>query len=295
VLTDGRDEVTRSAAARAFSVLAEDDKVRDWLMRLANDLSEPPALRSSCLWSLDESFSHPAVKAIFEQILENDDSSKLHRVAAQIYLNATNEGVIDWESRFVDIAEQSLMSTDRPCPHQLYVLRLLATARFLRRQKLREVVIADAISVLAERIETSFIFGSCARSQQAQDSDIDLFILGEVSVKELSPHLRDAKKKLGKSISPVIYSRQSFVGKYQGGDPFLADVIQREKNVADHIERCSRLRGQTVYERTGVVSNQDVYDLVETCERLKIEIRRWLMEKHPELLNQTSEGNGPNA
>jgi len=240
VLTDGRDEVTRSAAARAFSILADDNQIRDCLRQLANDASEPPAFRSSCLWSLDESFAHPAVKATFEQILENEDSSELYRAAAQIYLNATIEEAIDWESRFVGIAEHALMTTDRPSPHQLYVLRSLATARFLRRQKLREVVIADAISALAEKIETSFIFGSSARNQQAQDSDIDLFILGEVSVKELSPHLRDAEEKLGKTISPVIYSRQSFVSKFQSGDPFLADVVQREKVAIIPADRTSK-------------------------------------------------------
>jgi hypothetical protein len=59
------------------------------------------------------------------------------------------------------------------------------------------------------------------------------------------------------------------------------------KATSDHIERCSRLRGQSVYERTGVVSERDVVDLIETVERLYSHIREWLERAHPELINQS--------
>src|SRR5438132_560654 len=38
---------------------------------------------------------------------------------------------------------------------------------------------------------------------------------------------------------------------------------------ADHFERCSRLRGQGMYERIGIVSNQDAQDLIDTTRRLR--------------------------
>ena len=58
------------------------------------------------------------------------------------------------------------------------------------------------------------------------------------------------------------------------------------KDTSDHIERCSRLRGQSVYERTGVVSLSDVEELIETVEALFSHLGSWLKNEHPELVNQ---------
>lgn len=59
------------------------------------------------------------------------------------------------------------------------------------------------------------------------------------------------------------------------------------KETSDHIERCSRLRGQSVYERTGVVDESDVLELIETVETLYLHIGQWLKSEHPELINQS--------
>jgi hypothetical protein len=53
---------------------------------------------------------------------------------------------------------------------------------------------------------------------------------------------------------------------------------------ADHIERCSRLRGQAVYERIGVVSEEDARDLVNMAQHLRSDVINWLSNQHPELL-----------
>jgi hypothetical protein len=53
---------------------------------------------------------------------------------------------------------------------------------------------------------------------------------------------------------------------------------------ADHIERCSRLRGQSIYERTGVVNEQDADDLLDTARRLRSDVLNWLVTAHPELV-----------
>ena len=62
-----------------------------------------------------------------------------------------------------------------------------------------------------------------------QDSDIDLFLLGNATLKSLSGPLRQAEKVLGRRVSPAIYTRDSFRQRFQRGDPFLLDVCRREK------------------------------------------------------------------
>lgn len=53
---------------------------------------------------------------------------------------------------------------------------------------------------------------------------------------------------------------------------------------ADHLERCSRLRSQSVYERIGVVSEEDVAELLAAARDLRRDVVTWLQSNHPELL-----------
>ena len=50
------------------------------------------------------------------------------------------------------------------------------------------------------------------------------------------------------------------------------------------LSRCSRKRGQAMYERVGVVGQQDADDLVETARRLRADVVAWLKRRHPRLV-----------
>jgi predicted nucleotidyltransferase len=121
------------------------------------------------------------------------------------------------------------MNLDDPCSHALDSLESLATAREVRRGLRLEQVLRDSLKPVADRIELSFVFGSTARRRQTDDSDIDVMIVGNVKLKDLSSQLRDAEKTLGKRVNPAIYTRESFAQKYQSGDPFLVDVYRGDK------------------------------------------------------------------
>ncbi|MGP0069585.1 MAG: hypothetical protein ACLQGP_39045 [Isosphaeraceae bacterium] len=49
------------------------------------------------------------------------------------------------------------------------------------------------------------------------------------------------------------------------------------------LSRCSRIRGQEVYDRTGVADPQDVVDLIETVKQLRLDVLSWLKADHPGL------------
>src|SRR5437867_9928380 len=53
---------------------------------------------------------------------------------------------------------------------------------------------------------------------------------------------------------------------------------------SDHLERCSRLRGQGMYERIGIASDQDAEDLIDTTRRLRTDVVKWLKNQHPKLV-----------
>jgi predicted nucleotidyltransferase len=129
----------------------------------------------------------------------------------------------------VEKIEQILMNLSHPCPHALGALEALAQAREVRRGLRLENVLREALRPLADRIEMAFVFGSTARKRQTEESDIDLLVIGNVTLKDLSTPLRIAEETLGRRIGPALYTRDSFRQKFQSGDPFLADVYRREK------------------------------------------------------------------
>ena len=54
--------------------------------------------------------------------------------------------------------------------------------------------------------------------------------------------------------------------------------------MSDHIERCSRLRGQAMYDRIGVVSEADARGLIDAASQLRTDVIDWLTSRHPDLL-----------
>ena len=54
--------------------------------------------------------------------------------------------------------------------------------------------------------------------------------------------------------------------------------------MSNHIERCSRLRGQAMYDRIGVVSEADARGLIDAASQLRTDVIDWLTSRHPDLL-----------
>lgn len=79
------------------------------------------------------------------------------------------------------------------------------------------------------------------------------------------------------------------VRKGQGHHKYGIDSLRHTlgdqwAEMSDHIERCSRLRGQAMYDRIGVVSEVDAQDLINTARQLRTDVISWLTSHHPELL-----------
>ena len=153
----------------------------------------------------------------------------LQRVAAQSLAMAVADERLAWDRGAIEKVEHVLMNLDEPCRHALDSLEQLATAREIRHGLRLESVLAESLRPVSQRIELAFVFGSTARYRQTQQSDVDLLVIGDVNLKELSRPLREAEKTLGRRINPAIYTRSRFREKYQAGDAFLLDVYRREK------------------------------------------------------------------
>jgi predicted nucleotidyltransferase len=76
-------------------------------------------------------------------------------------------------------------------------------------------------------IEAAFIYGSYAEGRESAQSDIDLFIIGDISGKKLQTLLRKNIKTYGRAMNPIIYSPAEYKKKKNGH--FISSVLKRSK------------------------------------------------------------------
>ena len=228
--SDQPSRVRAGAAGGLAKAATADSAVLGALNRFASSASEHDEVRVACAWALEGQIGqNPAVLHCFKAWLESSVSPELQRVAAQSLAAAMADERVPWDHGVVERVEGILMGLEDPWPSALDALQQLATAREVSRGLRLEGVLRDSLQPVADRIELAFVFGSTARNRQTEESDVDLFLLGGVTLKQLSTPLGNAERTLGRRVNPVIYSRDSFREKCHAGDPFLLEVCRREK------------------------------------------------------------------
>jgi predicted nucleotidyltransferase len=90
-------------------------------------------------------------------------------------------------------------------------------------------LLRSALAPLAKRITFALVYGSMARGDENAGSDVDLMVIGNVSMDELLAQLTSAERDLGRSINPTVYSPKEFKAKLQEGNHFLKSVMRGEK------------------------------------------------------------------
>lgn len=100
-------------------------------------------------------------------------------------------------------------------------------------------VLADALRGL-KGVAIAFVFGSLARGPGDARSDVDVMLIGEASLRMVSPRMTRAGERLGRVINPVTLSAEEF-SRTRRSSAFLADVMAREKlflkGTPDELER----------------------------------------------------------
>jgi len=76
-----------------------------------------------------------------------------------------------------------------------------------------------------KRIDLAFIFGSIAQSRERAHSDVDLLVIGDVGLRDVTNLLDDAAEKVGREINPKVFTPQEFRRRKQAENPFLLRVL----------------------------------------------------------------------
>jgi len=88
--------------------------------------------------------------------------------------------------------------------------------------------LADALAGL-DGIELAFVYGSYAAGTAGAESDIDLFVIGSVGLRKLSPRLSGIAETMHREINPSVMSVASYQEKLSSGDAYIRNVTKGNK------------------------------------------------------------------
>jgi predicted nucleotidyltransferase len=90
-------------------------------------------------------------------------------------------------------------------------------------------LLGSALAPFAKRVSLAFVYGSMARQEEHAGSDVDLMIVGDVSLDELLTQLAPVEHAIGRPINPTLYTPNEFRSKLESANHFLRSVMRGEK------------------------------------------------------------------
>jgi predicted nucleotidyltransferase len=103
----------------------------------------------------------------------------------------------------------------------------------LKRVVLKTMGLGDALrsalAPLGDNVRLAFIYGSCARGEETAESDIDLLLVGNLSLRKASTVLGPVGRALGREFNPSVYPLEEFRNKAREGHHFITEVLRGKK------------------------------------------------------------------
>lgn len=90
-------------------------------------------------------------------------------------------------------------------------------------------VLRESLEAVAETVELAFVFGSVARGKESASSDIDVYVIGELSFQAAVKAFAPAQEILGREVNPVVASRKEFRAKIRAHDRFTSRIAREPK------------------------------------------------------------------
>lgn len=131
--------------------------------------------------------------------------------------------------------EQSGLVTKKKSGNRLYYKAERNHPAFadLKRVFLKTValgdVIREALEPLVKQIQFAFVYGSIATGQDLPDSDLDLLLIGSVTLKELANVVAQLSESLKREVNPVSYTRETFKERLLESNRFALELMETPK------------------------------------------------------------------
>ena len=86
-----------------------------------------------------------------------------------------------------------------------------------------------ALAPLSSRISVAFVYGSVARGEEKAASDIDLMVIGAITLDEVLDAVVPVEKQLRRPVNPTIYSLDDVRARLREGNHFLQSLKKSKK------------------------------------------------------------------
>jgi predicted nucleotidyltransferase len=90
-------------------------------------------------------------------------------------------------------------------------------------------LLKKALAPLSRKIDFAFVYGSVARGDDNASSDIDLMVVGAVSLDDILDVVSPLEKQLRRPVNPTIYSLKALKQRYRAGNHFLRSLKNASK------------------------------------------------------------------
>lgn len=84
-------------------------------------------------------------------------------------------------------------------------------------------------SLKAKEIRVAFVYGSIASNNTGAHSDIDLMVIGNLTLRKVIFLLAGISQKIGREINPQVLNIKEFIRRKHSGDHFLTSVLGSQK------------------------------------------------------------------
>lgn len=84
-------------------------------------------------------------------------------------------------------------------------------------------------ALVSPDIGLAFVFGSVAARTESAESDVDLMVIGDVSLRRIGKMLSGVSATLGREINPHVLTVQEFARRKSSGEHFVSTVLKEPK------------------------------------------------------------------
>ena len=97
------------------------------------------------------------------------------------------------------------------------------------------VLKTEGAASLLERVfadspaEFVFIFGSVAKGTANAESDIDLFVIGDCGLREITRQIHSVAPQIGQEVNPYAISKDEFIRRLHANDHFIREIVNTPK------------------------------------------------------------------
>jgi predicted nucleotidyltransferase len=86
-----------------------------------------------------------------------------------------------------------------------------------------------AMASLGQAVTAAFVYGSVARGDEVAESDVDLFVIGDASRRDVAVVLAPVAEAVGRELNPIIVSPADFAARLRDGDHLITSVLENAR------------------------------------------------------------------